>query len=118
MRRLFEKRRLHLAEKTHGIMPDHLPQCRVEIFVQGAGFGMPTPPQIIRQFIEATDARRHSGKDGHAAKNFHRAWFPFFSSGEVAVGDEQSRIDTVKFILIPVWQFYYYSVYLAGKMRS
>src|SRR6266568_1991678 len=56
-------------------MSNFFPLIGIECLIKGACFGMPTPPQIIRQFIQSTDAGRHNGEDRHTAIHFHRLKF-------------------------------------------
>src|SRR5258707_9191947 len=70
--RVLEDLRLCLDEKAHRVMPSMLPQAGVKAAVERTGLGMPTPPDIIRQFVEPVDARRQGVEDCHEAKYFHR----------------------------------------------
>src|SRR5260370_1977178 len=76
---LFQALGLNFAEKTNGIVPCIFPQVWIKLSIQSECFWVPTPPQIIGQFIKATNAARHGREDRHAAKNFHRTWFLFFN---------------------------------------
>src|SRR5690242_19971855 len=67
----FQYSRLDLAEDTHRAMPNLFPQFRVQFAVERARLGMPAPPQIISQFIEPANTRRHYREDRHAAIDFH-----------------------------------------------
>src|SRR5258708_5313970 len=54
------------------------PQVGIKFSIEGESLGVPTPPQIVGQFVESTNTGRHYGKDRHAAKDFHRVWFLSF----------------------------------------
>src|SRR5579883_2982433 len=71
-RGLLQHSRLDLAQKSHRAVACLFPQRRIEIAIQRARLGMPAPPQVIRQFIEPANARRHDWEDRHTAIDFHR----------------------------------------------
>src|SRR5205823_14533034 len=66
---------LYRAKKTNGIMSNFFPEIGIECAIESACFGMPTPPQIICQFIQSVDTGGHDGEDRHTAIYFHRLEF-------------------------------------------
>src|SRR2546423_4059295 len=77
VRCLFKVAWPNLTQETHRVMSSFLPQLWIKGAIQCACFRMPTPPQIICQFIQAIDTSGHDRKDRHASIDFHRGMFPF-----------------------------------------
>src|SRR5215472_12556112 len=79
MNRLLKMLRLNFGKKTNRVVPSFFPQLWIKLFIQLKRFWVPTPPNIISQFVESTDTGGHGREDCHAAKNFHRTRFLYFN---------------------------------------
>src|SRR5215831_16968366 len=76
MRRFFKNLRLQLREQTNGVVLDLFPQIGVKATIERASLWMPTPPQVVCQLVEPTDAGGQCAQHCYEAKCFdrHTVW--------------------------------------------
>ena len=67
----FQQSRSYPTEKAHRIVFDVFTYISINCAIESMSFGMPALPQIVGEFIEPTDTRRHYSEDRQTAMYFH-----------------------------------------------
>ena len=61
----------HLAEKSHRVVADAIPQLRVDRAEDIARLRVPGPPQVVGELLERLELGGHDGADSESANRLH-----------------------------------------------